>query len=592
MPVTLRRPSCPVLSVAAIAAFGATFGPIIMVLVLLLILLALLILILLLGFALAYATPIANTVCGIWQWLVSKCKATWQLQTKQTICYDRNSFRFDPVSDLPGELSSMCLSFLDVCSLLYTVRDVNNAWCNAIDGGLPALWRDVRVFEHTLFDDTDLKEMVRSSRGAIHTLVLRPTLYSGISTRRLKAAFRSLRDLRVLSIGPGAFHIGPRDHRTFGQILSHIPLLEQLSIDAHNHLIMFPPLPFLTSLTCRCCSSLKGLHNLPSLTRLDMGHCYVKANDAWPHTLVDIFIFDHKEFEPRLLDRIASLHQPTSIQTDWSFAHKPPHNTLFKPPYDQLAFLSSFSTLRRLTVVSPDSGSSDINHASTTGTISPDVIFNVLGSVTSLVSLELNIENATDQHLRCVSLRSNLQELSLTFTPFLTNATLRLICTSLPSLTKLFLQECHHITDFSYINMCSSLQELHIDHLSRCPASLKQLRQITSLPKLVSLSLRICVFEKYDAFSYICDIPNIREITLSFHDAFTVPVIMVEIWPFLLPTCIGSRLNRLRQRLFECLAHMPTLTHVSLPNMLFLRKDEALLSASLPRLSSLQFDCA
>lgn len=53
--------------------------------------------------------------------------------------------RLDPVAILPGDLVALCLSFLDVNTLLGVAQFVNHAWRDALDGGLPAVWHDVYV---------------------------------------------------------------------------------------------------------------------------------------------------------------------------------------------------------------------------------------------------------------------------------------------------------------------------------------------------------------------------------------------------------------------------------------------------------------
>lgn len=191
-------------------------------------------------------------------------------------------WHMDPVTYLPGDVAALLLSFLSIRTLLCSAQLVNHAWQEAIDGGLPAVWFNVRLGYK--ISDTALSVVAQKSRGQVRELEVARMTSRGLST------LPSFSDLRVLSITASYFFIyWYVQERPPSAILSSLPLLERFSIDyirtgsidQHKLEIAFPPMRFLQTVCCIECRIVKCLHNLPSLTKLQLERCCVGADDIW-----------------------------------------------------------------------------------------------------------------------------------------------------------------------------------------------------------------------------------------------------------------------------------------------------------------------
>lgn len=460
---------------------------------------------------------------------------------------------FDPVCYLPEDVAAFCFSFLDSRSLLDTVQHVSHAWHKAV--GSRAVWRDVRLPD-TSMTNAGLVEIVRKSRGATNTL--RGLDASDMSEWCLQACFHTLSHLRVLKITPYAYgslkHLGP--------LLSHLPLLEDLSVKWYYHSLRFPHLPFLRSVKCHYGGSkLKCLYNLPSLTKLDVRECSVDTSHAWPASLRHISISYDEWDDTNVFNRVASLHQLESLHMDLSFCYSLP----------ELSFLSSLTSLQHFSI-----------HSSGLAIAS-----NVQGSLASLRKLNLHYSNVTDEQLQRIANLPNLQDLSIRFAPLLTNNTLRLICTTLPNLSKLHLFSCDNITDYSYLPMCGTLRELCIAHSKKKRIALAQIKAISNMQQLVSLTLWTYLFNTgVDIFSYLRNMRGLQELTLRIQNGryLFLDDELYAMWFFSL--LWGERANWMRSGIVECLSHMPNMTCVTLPHNSFLStQGEAMLIAALPRIN-------
>lgn len=515
-------------------------------------------------------------------------------------------FCFDPVSDLHADVATICLSFLDVRSLLGVAQHVNHAWRNAIRGGLRALWRDV-CLQGIVMDDARLSVLIQRIHDTVslvgfdqYTSNANSNWYHYLSSslaNYLVAPFPYLLSLRVLEV--------KLPHPGFADLLlRRTPLLEQLSLSFATDIslpdLTLPPLLSLTSLQCRNVSVLKGMHqrNLPSLSKLTLSDCSVDdASESWPITLREISIFQHREYNPQVLERIASLQQLESIQTDWSFVYAPhasPPITLFTSPYNQLSFLSTFSTLQQLSFVSCSSFQLRFPYK---------VVINSLCGLSSLRKLELitkeyDYASREDLDLICIAQLTRLEELTINHARrALDNDVFRSICT-LPNLAILSLENCESITDHTPIAMCSSLRHLTINHsddISCHKLSLKEIAAISRLQQLETLHLRCGLF-----FSgYLCFfckmLHNLRDLYLfssgagqGYHesDFDDLPAL-----PLLESLCIEVTSWRdLRfDRLLQTIVKIPSLKRVGFPALLS-EEEEARMREALPRLENI-FHC-
>lgn len=225
-----------------------------------------------------------------------------------------------------------------------------------------------------------------------------------------------------------------------GTVLHHLVLLEHFTVGYASD-VVFPPrrLLFLKTVRCVWCTTVKGLHNLPALARLELTGSTVQADSEWPASLREVTILNHPKFKPEIVDRIAALQSPVVLVTDWSFAHHPHKEKFFTPPYDQLSFLPHFTTLQRLVF--------DTTHGGTDLSLLPQIVFNYLGAMVSVRELELNSVNATDQDLQCLVYLTNLRSVTLCHVDPITSKGL-LHASSLPHLAKLCITDCPSVRDY------------------------------------------------------------------------------------------------------------------------------------------------
>lgn len=466
---------------------------------------------------------------------------------------------FDPISDLPGDLAALCLTFVDVRSLLLAAQRVNHAWHHAIDGGLPAVWRGIHLGGTMSGDnrhDPLVENAAQKSHGAIKTLRA-SLLYSRLSAQGVNH-IRTLCNLRVLSLQLSACSIGP--------VLPYLPLLEDLSIACSDD-ITFPPLHFLNSVCCKHCQCVKGLHNLPSLTRLDVVWSDLDAEDIWPASLREVSIFYHDQLVPQLIDRIAALQQPTEIATDWSFA-KPYNQTLFLlfPDPDQLSFLQAFTTLQRFTVAF---------------VFPTHIVYEYLPSMMSIRELTLRHVSATAQDMQCLAQLASLQHLSLTEIdrPAFSHVS------RIPNLTSLHVSSCANVDDYSSLGSCSKLRELFIRDTGHT-MPLAEFQALTRLEHIVSLKL---IFYHIDAsaLSHLSAMRGLRELCvwssngrITYSSFASLPSLYL-----LEDICVYPILAENISDLVDCLVQMTRLRCICVGRTLTTHQ-EARLRDALPRLES------
>lgn len=160
------------------------------------------------------------------------------------------------------------------------------------------------------------------------------------------------------------------------RLLLFLPLLESVPLNQLLGYVSFSPLQFLhTSLPILP----RGLHNLPTLTRLTVLYCRLIADDIWPASLRDVSIYKHPF---GIVGRIADHQQLVHLSTHLSFAYGL-ITELFPSPCDQqLPFLPG---LKRYTVNLYDFPL----HV-------PQHIHQYLGAMTALRVLKLIHPNARD----------------------------------------------------------------------------------------------------------------------------------------------------------------------------------------------------
>lgn len=437
---------------------------------------------------------------------------------------------YDFVTQLPEVLAASCLSFLDVNSLLGAAQLVNHAWHHAINGGLPAVWHCVHVRGDALTDSC------------------------------LQDVANNIMSLQM-------------SHCSISPILPHLPFLEDLNVYQSDGVI-FPPLRFLRKVRCAKCHAVSGLHNLPSLTSLELSSCTVDKDDVWPGGIRKVVIHFYRQLEPVIFDRIFSLPQLRHLDTDWTFASEifNSNNTLFTPPYDQLSFLPRITTLQHLT----------LTRLSPLSILPLQPFFDHICSLTSLRQLKLDHINAIDQDLHSLCQLPNLRAVTLCFTPQITNQGLQNVC-AIPNLTKLCISHCPCITDFSCVGQCSMLKVLILRR--NLSLSLVEVQAITRLQHLRKLVASVILRDPL-IFSHFCSMVSLRELASDDHDK--LPASAYANLPSL------TRLESIRvspvdhHDMVDCLVRMPSLRRICLRYKLN-KQEEARLRDSLPRLETLSY---
>lgn len=465
---------------------------------------------------------------------------------------------FDPVLDLPEDLAAHCLSFLDARSLLITVWRVNHAWRDAIDGGLPAVWRDMSLREQ--LSAAQLAEVARRSHGRIF-LLDGQVLEDGMQVIH---SFSGLRVLRTSTPPNSGCSVSP--------VLSCFPLLEALTVNHETVPVVIPPLQALKAIRCSRCHSINGLHNLPALTKLDINATALQEGDAWPASLRDVVIRNYPKYDPGVVDRIAALQQPVSIDSDWWFVWSDIHSL----PPDNLSFLASFSTLQRLVT--------DLPHRF----ISPFFSYLSAMATSSLRELDIRSGAITDERLQRLSSLTNLQTVSLHCSGEMTSEGLRHVC-ELPALTSLCLNCCSSVTDYSHVGRCSHLRELRITH-----HSCVDVRAVTQLQHLENLEL--CFHDiPHDLIRDLCTMSSLRH--LSVCGIYCEPSMPATVFASL-PTLTALESIRVPQvhpvgqlvELVDYLVGIPMLRRIELHEENKVdAQDEARLREALPRLETISW---
>lgn len=401
---------------------------------------------------------------------------------------------FDPIADLPADLAALCLSFLDVPSLLVVAQYVSHAWRTGIDGGLPAVWHIVHLNYVNLRDEM-WAEVVQKSHGRIVFLQIDASHISAQSVKRI----RSLSRLRYMRITICA--------KLDAQILAGCPLLEQLTVESARHSVVtltIPPLQFITTLRCIALDHVEGIQNLPSLKTLNLISCFrVDAREPWPADIRDILICNVSHIDIQLLDRIGALQHLTSLNTDWSFVHSE-----YSSP------VSSLSAINRL---SDNSTISALQHL-----VVQHIPFALLRAslviMNRLCKLEVLCCSLTDQDLQCISqLATNLQQITLMettpHTSLITNTGLHHLC-GMHNITKLDLYGCESITDYSTISTCSQLRYLKLQTSDRV-LSRDEAKAFGKLQRLETLEMLTSLDEQGRCFEQFCMMRNLRVLRVS-----------------------------------------------------------------------------
>lgn len=475
---------------------------------------------------------------------------------------------FDPTVDLPGDLTAICLSFVGVRTLLVSAQRVNRAWRDAINGGLPAVWRDVQLDDPAAM----MPQVVQKSHGGIRSLrIVSVTLTSAVNH------IRSFSTLRVLDIG-----IPLRAECTISPVLPSLLLLEDLSV-RNSRGIIFPPLQFLKSVRVNACKMVQGLHNLHALTKLDVRTCSVDNEGAWPTSLREVSIFTHpvQARNPRIVERIAALQHLVLLATDWSFAAVDfSFNTVFIPPYDQLSFLPGFTSLQQLAV--RFSYNNPLQQA----------VFNQLGAMTFLRELKLEEVVQTGQCMQCLAQLTNLHSLTLSDLHTLTTEGIRHV-SALPNLTRLAINVCVSINDYSFVGLCTQLRELKLFHRHH-QLSLAEVLAISRLQHVTKLDLAAQLANPA-LFSHFLTMCSLRHLHMWYWDDSDNPAS---------PAAFSSLPNLTRlesisifpiekdsiSKMVDYLVQMPTLRSIALPTKLGV-EDTARLRAALPRLETIARFC-
>lgn len=472
---------------------------------------------------------------------------------------------FDPVADMPGDMAALCLSFLDVPMLLGVAQHVSHTWRYAIDGGLPGVWFDVSVA------GVRLAEVVQRSRSRIrniHLTRITTAVVDGMSS------MRSLANLRVLHIG--AY---PRLCQwSISAILPSFPLLEELVTEWCSGIVL-PALQFLRTVDCRHCNEVKGLHSLPSLTKLYSMGCSVDSSLPWSPSIRSVTI-RASSYNPQVIHRLAALQQLAALTTDWTFVAGRTSNHLttpsfFTPPYSQLSFLAEFTSLERL----------DVNLLSHCPAA---ILFNYLDAMTSLRDLTLHGGDMTDQDMQCLAQLTQLQFLSLQHIRKITSHSLDHLAV-LPNLTKLDIVYCSLVSDFSPVCRCAQVRELllsdheHLMTLAEADA-LSQLKHI----EVLVLELKFSISP--DCLPRICTMRSLLQLCVCACDE-------IAPWTTFSVLLSLSSLQKLHMpikaeylpKLVECLVQMPKLTDITLGSSVseISAQDRARLRSALPRLEKL-----
>lgn len=464
-----------------------------------------------------------------------------------------NAWCFDPVADLPGDLAAICLSFVSVRTLLCHAQRVSRAWNNAIGGGLPAVWHHVIFLRSDLADDA-LAVVASKSRG--NTM----SLSSRVSSSGLQHVC-AMPSLKVLRIAVNDFSLTP--------VLPCLSLLEELYVSGSvrprsaRDGIVFPPLPFLTNLSCCCMESVGGLRNLPALTKLKLRYSSMQDDDAWSASLRDVTIFCHKP-SSTVFHLIAALQHPVRLATDWSFLSNTSH--------DPHSSLPSFSTLQHLCVSRRCSSA-------------------FFSALNALRELELVGTVTTDYDVQCLTQLTNLQRVKIVCTRLSTHG-FRRVC-SMPSLTALSMTNCDSIVDYSALQLCSHLQRLSIYFCSQGD-TLKGLQAIAELKYLEKLNL--CIRPNNHLFSQFGNMRHLHKLHIQDSDVaggidpIETPSAVFAYLP-LLHYLESIRLPLLDSVVdaLDCLVQMPRLRCVLLANRLS-DNERSRLRDSLPRLEVLGED--
>lgn len=466
---------------------------------------------------------------------------------------EQSMHRFDPIADMPGDLVALWLSFVDIPSRLGIAQFVSHAWREAIGGDMPAVWHDV-CCERRL-NNSQMVDVVCKSRGHIRKLRLHV-----IASPECLPVIQSLRDLRVLHIS------FIRHHPLFAAVMPSLTLLNELSVDGAACLpagplldrisVDIPTLPVLHTLRCTSCGRISGLHNLPSLTTLDVQRCdtiTVDAGVAWPASLRQVTIFNHRACDFRVLERIAALHHPTLLETDWSFAYF--LNETFRRPGDQLAFLGGFSTLQRFTVL----------RDSVSPLLPTDDLIECIGAMVSLRELTLMDICMRDKHLRLLTQLTNLQNVTISGYHQLTDEGVRILC-AIPNITGLSI-EYWRATSFVDIRQCKQLKTLRIRqnlprHSCLSEASLLSIVQLTQLEKL---ELQACFERPNNILLSLREMPRVRDLFVK-----DLGVDGIDARSFSALLTMSSlqtlRIDPIRKDdlplLVDCLVQMPSLRHI------------------------------
>lgn len=474
----------------------------------------------------------------------------------------------DPVRVLPDDLVALCLSFVGVETLLGAAQLVNRSWHHAIDGNLPAVWTDVQLQDPSV-SNADLAEVVRKCRNQIRTLKITP---QGLH------AIRSLSNLRVL-------HICLLTKRSISPLLSSLPLLEELfvsySIRHPGVNIVFPVMQHLRTFICRTCWLIKGIHNLHALSTLELAAVSVEASTPWPASLREFTIYDSSDFNPQLLDRIAALQHPTKLDTDWQFLYpSDPTSSFFTPPYEQFAFLSTFTSLHYLSTSSIDC---------------PHIpFFTYISALTSLRELRLEGDLVSDQDLQCLRHLRSLHRLTFYCLLSVTSNGFKHVA-SLPNLIELTVVNCERIADYTPISSCTALRMLDIWEYRAL--SLAEVQAITQLSQLEELRVST-VLNDSNHVSMFCSIRSLRDLDLSHtgHHGAAMPRMHATVFSGLATVLSLERLlvSNIQieegSKLVDYLVQLPELYEIAVYCKSITEQDQFRIRDALPRLEVLQFD--
>lgn len=443
----------------------------------------------------------------------SNSRTSTRVQLVQhTAMADLNNTRcFDPITNLPGDLVALLLSFADVRFLLDVAELVNHAWRDAIDGGLPAIWRDIWLES-------------KSCTGALWTGIIRKSRGRTVSLRGFNAfdvpaqglqLITTLQGLRVLDV--------VLSRESDGEFLSRLPLLEELSVKtgpteklpvsfsgrpvgAH---IAFPPLQHLKSLRCNTLRMVQGLHNLHSVTNLELQSVNaIYSQEPWPVSIRSIKIRDHGSPDIRTMGAIRALPHLTELNTDWTFAQTTfpllsADKVTSLPALGKHSYLSGFTTLESLT---------------SANSIDVSIVSSSIWSMRNLRKIKWYSETTTDEDLRRLVQLTRLQHVSFSASTALTRQGFHHLG-NLPNPTTIEFECSLPLSDqsiYSRIDACANLRELAIFH--RCEEyvmSLPDAQAIARLHHLETLTLVATLDEKGQCFEQLCTLRSLRVLRIQ-----------------------------------------------------------------------------